>query len=107
MWESLIAITLSYVGAQICFTMHWPKPAFYCLATAGGLTITMFLALVVANLQHTEQWTSLPGDWVIPLPWLSLILSVTVWTGLCVVIMHWQERRWQARRRGATPISFQ
>ena len=95
MWESLIAITRCYVGPQLCFTVKWPKPALYCLATAGGITITMFLALLVANLHHTEQWSSLPGDWVLPWPWLSRMLSVGLWIGGCAVIMHWQERRRQ------------
>ena len=105
MWESLIAITLCYVGAQVAVTLKWPRTAFYCLATAGGITITMFLALVVANLNHTEQWSSLPGDWVLPWPWLSLLVSVGLWTGGCVLVMEWQERRRQARDIATTPVS--
>ena len=97
MWESLIAITLCYVGAQIAFTLKWPRVAFYNLATAGGITISMFLALLVANLQKTEQWSSLPGDWLLPWPWLSLLVSVGLWTALCAVIMHGQERRRHTR----------
>lgn len=106
MWESLIAITLCYVGAQVCVTVKWPRTAFYSLATAGGMTITMFLALVVANLNHTEQWSSLPGDWVIPWPWLSLLVSVGLWTSGCAVIMRWQELRRQNRYERATPVSM-
>ena len=95
MWESLIAITLCYVGPQVSSTLKWPKLAFYSIATTGGIPITMFLALLVANLQKTERWNSLPGDYMISIPWLSLIVSVGLWTGGCAVIMHWQERRRQ------------
>lgn len=106
MWESLIAITLCYVGAQVCFTLKWPRPAFYGLATAGGITITMFLALLVANLQQTERWSSLPGDWLIPIPWLSLLVSIGLWTSGCAVIMRWQERRRQNCGVHATHVSM-
>lgn len=105
MWESLIAITLCYVGAQVCFTLKWPRAAFYSLATAGGVTITMFLALLIANLHKTERWSSLPGDWIIPWPWLSLLLSVGLWTSGCAIVMGWQERRRQTRGSDTTAVS--